>query len=113
MSLPTSRRKLTLNPQTYLAFDGNDFAASAPASTQIDNVTIEGWIRWDGTPGNGHGQVLFYNGNTSTAGYGIFGEVINGTFHLESALGRGAECHVLRCIFVSRRMASCRPRPRR
>ena len=46
----------------------NCFQAS-PVSTQTNNVTIEGWINWNG--GGGAVQTLIYNGHTGTQGYGI------------------------------------------
>lgn len=58
----------------YATFNGLS-AASTPdstvATTQTDNVTMEGWVNWNGS--GGANQMLFYNGSTSTDGFGLFG----------------------------------------
>ena len=57
---------------TYLSFGSDNQAASgAPPSTQTDNVTIAGWINWNGGNASGSQEVLFYNGTTDKTGYGL------------------------------------------
>jgi uncharacterized BrkB/YihY/UPF0761 family membrane protein len=38
-------------------------------TTASNNVTLEAWVRWDGGPS---GQIVAYNGDTSTRGYGLY-----------------------------------------
>jgi len=63
---------VSFNP-TYLTFsgDGQSAIGSSP-STQTDNVTLAGWVNWNGN-GNpfGGNQILFYNGDTGANGYGL------------------------------------------
>lgn len=47
--------------------------ASTVVTTRTDDVTLEGWVRWDGGTS---GQAMLYNGDSSTSGYGIY--LING-----------------------------------
>ncbi len=55
-----------------LTLDGfNDYASRAIVTTQTSDVTIEAWVRWDGVT-TGANEFLFYNGNSSTSGYGVF-----------------------------------------
>lgn len=39
------------------------------ASTKTDNVTMSAWIKWDGS--TGADQIIAYNGNSATSGYGL------------------------------------------
>lgn len=59
------------SPGNALKFDGSSDYVSAPVpTTATSGFTMEGWVKWNGgTPSN---QVLFYSGNTSSTGYGIF-----------------------------------------
>jgi hypothetical protein len=43
--------------------------ASTVVTTRTDGVTLEGWVRWDG---GAAGQVMMYNGDSSTSGYGLY-----------------------------------------
>jgi Concanavalin A-like lectin/glucanases superfamily len=43
--------------------------ASTVVTTASNNVTLEAWVRWDGGPS---GQLVAYNGDTSTRGYGLY-----------------------------------------
>ncbi len=54
-----------------LAFDGvNDYVSMpAPLSGNTTNVTMEAWVKWNGSTGNT--QVIFYNGNPGADGYGL------------------------------------------
>ncbi len=68
---------VALNP-TYLNFDGSSELVGPAATTQVgngadDGVTLAGWVNWNGAGDSTHAQVLFYNGNTSTSGDGLFG----------------------------------------
>ena len=68
---PASPPVISFNP-TYLTFSGDgQSAVGAPPSTQTDNVTIAGWINWNGGNAIGGQEVLFYNGTTSADGYGL------------------------------------------
>lgn len=50
----------------------NQYASRSPVvSTVADDFTMEAWVKWDGNQ-NGLNKILFYNGNTSTSGYGVF-----------------------------------------
>jgi hypothetical protein len=67
-----------------LDFDGvDDYIQSNLVTTAIDNVSIEAWINWGGN--TGASQVIFYNGDASTSGYGLLIE--NGTNKLQLLLG--------------------------
>ena len=53
-----------------LHFDGSDDCLLAGlALSQSDDFTLAAWVYWDG--GGGSGQMVVYNGNTATSGYGI------------------------------------------
>jgi len=63
----------------YLAFDGAT-AVSGAVSTQntgngSDGVSLQGWVDWNGKGNAGDSQLLFYNGSTSDAGFGVNGVV--------------------------------------
>jgi hypothetical protein len=61
---------------TYLTFSGAGQSATGPVpSTQTDNVTIAGWIDWNGSNASGSQEVLFYNGATNSQGYGLITQV--------------------------------------
>ena len=80
---------IALPGANYATFNGHS-AASTPfstvATTQITDVTMEGWVNWNGTgPDN---QMLFYNGTTSGAGFGVFG-FPDGNGHLSLSVGSG------------------------
>lgn len=69
-----------------LTLDGiNDFASRAIVTTQNSEVTIEAWVRWDGTT-TGANEFLFYNGHTSISGYGVFLDAGN-SYNLSMLLG--------------------------
>ena len=42
-------------------------------STLTDSITLEAWTKWKGTTGD-H-QIIVYNGNTGTSGYGLYLDV--------------------------------------
>ena len=66
----------SFNPN-YLAFSNNGQSAigSSP-STQTSDVTIEGWVNWNGTTTPGENQILFYNGKYDSVGsYNGFGVI--------------------------------------
>jgi hypothetical protein len=57
--------------QTAYNFGGaGSFAATAPATTNVDNVTLSAWIR-PATYTGGNLQFIVLNGSDSTDGYGI------------------------------------------
>ncbi|PKP17520.1 MAG: hypothetical protein CVU05_15400, partial [Bacteroidetes bacterium HGW-Bacteroidetes-21] len=59
-------------PGNALDFDGvNDYVAGEPFTMQIDNVSIEAWVKWNGVEA-GQNQIVVYNGNTSSSGFGLF-----------------------------------------
>ncbi|MEX2154906.1 MAG: LamG-like jellyroll fold domain-containing protein [Gemmatimonadaceae bacterium] len=62
-----------------LAFNGATSSAATPngavATTQIDDIRIEAWVKWNG-PGAADGMI-FYNGHSGVTGWGFFVE--NGT----------------------------------
>ncbi len=83
---------VSFNP-TYLTFNGNDYASGPVATTQVgnganDGVTLAGWVDWNGQSNSGdHGQVLFYNGSTSDAGFGVLGNVTANGLDLQILVG--------------------------
>ena len=50
--------------------------ASNLVSTQIDNITMSAWVKWNGST-SGH-QVIFNNGNSGSSGYTIYLDHGNG-----------------------------------
>ena len=44
-------------------------ATGALVTTNTNNITIEGWVKWNGPTGNN--QFIFYNGNSGGNGYGL------------------------------------------
>ena len=76
----------------YLQFNGHSAAVGPVATTNIgngtDGVTLDGWVNWNGIGDTSHGQILFYNGNTSTAGFGMFSvPTAGGSLDLEILAG--------------------------
>nr|WP_245269572.1 VCBS domain-containing protein [Bradyrhizobium japonicum] len=66
----------------YMTFDGQTIAVGEVPTVATDDVTLAGWVNWNGAA-SPEGQVLFYNGNTSTAGFGLIGTVINGKLEID------------------------------
>ncbi len=52
-------------------FDGNGdyLQTSTPVTSQTDNIALSLWIKWAGSTGND--QIMVYNGNTSSTGFGL------------------------------------------
>ena len=52
--------------QSVLLDGNNDYASRAEnvASTEIDNISFGGWLRWTGNNA-GSSQIVFINGNTN------------------------------------------------
>lgn len=62
------------------AFSGNgtSYAAilsSSYATNAVNNLTMEAWVKWNGSTGTN--QFIYYNGNSSANGYGIFVNAAN------------------------------------
>ncbi|WP_245266500.1 VCBS domain-containing protein [Bradyrhizobium sp. WSM1743] len=72
----------------YMNFDGQTIAVGEVPTVATDDVTLDGWVNWNGAANAGHGQILFYNGNTSTTGFGLLGTVnADGTMELQILAG--------------------------
>ncbi|WIW45835.1 VCBS domain-containing protein [Bradyrhizobium sp. 62B] len=72
----------------YMNFDGQTIAVGEVPTVASDEVTLDGWVNWNGGAEAGHGQILFYNGNTSTTGFGLLGTVnADGTMELQILAG--------------------------
>nr|WP_245471115.1 VCBS domain-containing protein [Bradyrhizobium genosp. SA-3] len=72
----------------YMNFDGHTIAVGDVPTVATDDVTLDGWVNWNGAADAGHGQILFYNGNTSTTGFGLLGTVnTDGTVELQILAG--------------------------
>ena len=57
-----------------IGLDGsNDLAGRAVLTTNTNGVTLQAKVNWRGTLG--HSQMIIYNGNSSTNGYGIYNSV--------------------------------------
>ena len=80
----------TLPGNQVLTLDGVDDVAVTEnlASNQSDNTTLEGWFNWDGS--GSVTQILAYNGNVTTSGYGLQGEILDGQLQLDILLGGNA-----------------------
>jgi VCBS repeat-containing protein len=71
----------------YVTLDGNDgLVTPNTLEFQTDQVTYEGWFKWDGTATGGN-EVLFYNGVTASEGFGVAGNVVNGALNLQVLVG--------------------------
>ncbi|MCK1741017.1 VCBS domain-containing protein [Bradyrhizobium sp. 139] len=72
----------------YMDFDGQTIAVGDVPTVATDDVTLAGWANWSGGADPGHGHILFYNGNTSTTGFGLLGTVnVDGTLELQILAG--------------------------
>ncbi len=72
----------------YMNFDGHTIAVGDVPTVASNDVTLDGWVNWNGSSDPGHGQILFYNGNTSTTGFGLLGTVnVDGTMELQILAG--------------------------
>ncbi|MCK1547392.1 VCBS domain-containing protein [Bradyrhizobium sp. 179] len=72
----------------YMNFDGETIAVGDVPTVATDDVTLDGWVNWSGAAHPGDGQILFYNGNTSTTGFGLLGTVNHdGTLELQILAG--------------------------
>ncbi|MBU1717727.1 MAG: hypothetical protein KKA07_01515, partial [Bacteroidetes bacterium] len=70
-SAPKSVTTKYAPPGNALDFDGvNDLVSSDPFTPQTNNITMELWVKWDGTS-TGASQVIINNGHTSLSGYGL------------------------------------------
>ncbi|WP_257178242.1 MULTISPECIES: VCBS domain-containing protein [unclassified Bradyrhizobium] len=79
---------VTYATSDYMTFDGQTIAVGEVPTAATDDVTLDGRVNWNGGGISGHGQVLFYNGNTSTTGFGLLGTVnANGTMELQILAG--------------------------
>ena len=58
----------------------NSVAGASFVTTALDNITMEGWIKWNKTIANAN-RCIFYNGNTASTGYGIYMST-NGTLSI-------------------------------
>ena len=53
-----------------VSLNGTSQSAYAnPLLPSANEITMEGWFNWTGSTGNN--QVLFYNGNSGSSGYGL------------------------------------------
>lgn len=58
------------NPYAYQS----GWTLNAPlVTTQVDNVSLTAWVRWDG--GGGGNRFIFMNGNSASTGYGLIQKV--------------------------------------
>lgn len=59
----------------YLAFDGATVVSGAVSTQNTgnggDGVSLQGWVNWSGKGDPGDAQMLFYNGSSSDAGFGV------------------------------------------
>jgi VCBS repeat-containing protein len=62
--------EITFAAATYLNFGGDNVASTSDVLAQSTDVTMEVWANWDGEGPDS--QVLFYNGHSSTSGFGLF-----------------------------------------
>jgi probable HAF family extracellular repeat protein len=77
----------------YANFNGSNAAIGSPTTDHVgnganDGATLEGWVNWNGQGNTGSSQLLFYNGSTSDAGFGVNGVVTaNGLLDLQIQTG--------------------------
>lgn len=59
----------------HLAFDGATVVGGAVSTQNTgnggDGVSLQGWVNWSGKGNPGDAQMLFYNGSSSDAGFGV------------------------------------------
>ena len=56
----------------YASYTGsNATAVTGFVSTQLDNITVEAHVKWDGSQQSADGQFIFYNGNSGLTGFGL------------------------------------------
>ena len=68
-----------------LQLDGNDYVSmGAPVTTNINDVTIETWFKWNGAV-TGSDQMILMNGNNGSSGYGVF--LKSGSNEIQARLG--------------------------
>ncbi len=80
--------KLTMEAHGgVLQFDGNSTVTTlSTITTQINNITLEAWVNWDGQD-LGEGQTIFYQGNQSSSGYGLKLNPQSGTYRYSILIG--------------------------
>jgi hypothetical protein len=91
-------------PAAALDFDGHSAAVGPVATSHVgnaaggaaDGVTLQGWVDWSGQGDAGSNQLLFYNGSTSDAGFGLNGVVTANGLDLEIQHGgiAGADMNI-------------------
>ncbi|MBI3445031.1 MAG: hypothetical protein HY055_06660, partial [Magnetospirillum sp.] len=60
-------------------FSGSNVIAAPLVSTATTSLTQEAWVKWDGYNSGGSAQFIFYNGDGSFTGSGLF---VDGSGHL-------------------------------
>ncbi len=81
--------------QPYLESNSSSAAVGAVPTSNVGNgtdaITLDGWVNWNGGGDTSHNQILFYDGNTSYSGIGLYGTpTANGSLDL-TILAGGAE----------------------
>ena len=72
MTATTSFPLTVIRSRRSLCFDGsNDYGYAEIATTALDNITIEAWVKWDGNKPL-YPMIIFSNGNSGSNGYGLF-----------------------------------------
>jgi len=57
------------------SFDGvDDYVVTPLVASVTDGVTLNAWVKWGGSNASNARQVIMYNGNYDSTGYGIFSE---------------------------------------